>query len=211
MDEIREREFSSEHHFFTQVAVFAFGLVGAFSIKRLADQGSFPTQVGGLTIGGKIVGSILMEPDELISAVGEGGEVDTVVFEEDYMFSRPGYPSGGLPPFGDLFAAAASLCVGSAYESVKEKLNAKCGKKSKGWHPLLQYFRHVRNAGFHGNHFRFDGRSAVDPAAPPTWRTSVMSKDLGGQRLFFEFLRAGDVPIFLADVSDFLLKRGIRP
>ena len=78
----------------------------------------------------------------------------------------------------------------------------------------MQYLRHLRNAFFHGNRFTIKpwrGIPAIDPSNPPTWRSSVMADDnsLKGRMMFFDFLRAGDIPILLADVDESLRRDGI--
>jgi hypothetical protein len=50
-------------------------------------------------------------------------------FEEGVTFSQPGYPSHGLPPFSSLREAAASVCLGSAYEGAKPPVKSKYGSE----------------------------------------------------------------------------------
>jgi hypothetical protein len=234
-------EFDVNHHFFDQVAAFALVVTGAYLTRKFGGiqesvtvarvrhediSKAFPLDldVSNVIIGGRVVGSALMNLQMFIDAVMGKGAVSAIRFEEDSFNSGSGngYPKEGLAPYGGLLRHAALVCLGSAYESTKLDLEKNYGSRFWEWDPLLQYFRHLRNACSHGNHFNIEppkGKKgkvpvvAINPDNPPYWRSSVMPNDESMQErsLFFEFLRAGDIPIFLADVDAKLRSDGITP
>ena len=223
-------EFHNRHHFFDQTLAFAVVLTGAYSVIRSVqlkamldarNKGQDPG-FGGLIVGGQVAGSILVNLLEIAESIQLKKLVSRIQFEEN-LFPTSGaqYPAEGELPFGPVLESAARVCLGSAYESVLPSLRRTFGADFGKWPPVLQYFRHLRNAASHGNHFdirprrkvRGKSQPAIDPKNPPTWRTSVMPDDasMQGKLLFHEFLRPGDVPVLLCDIDLFLLGKGLAP
>ncbi len=66
----------------------------------------------------------------------------------------------------------------------------------------LEFLRHLRNAAAHGN--RFNIRSSK--SLPLKWRNKVISPQLNGKRLYFDFMAPGDLFILMEDISR-LVKR----
>lgn len=83
----------------------------------------------------------------------------------------------------------ASGLLGSAYELLKPHRDPN--------NALWEFFRHTRNAAFHGNRFYFKGG---EPLRPASWRGRELSNALDEQPLFFEFLQFGDAFFMLADL-----------
>lgn len=170
---------------------------------------------------GKVVHSGIKDPDALLRTVLQfGATVDRLeVFELDEK-PVPRVAKPGRAPASFHNAAVAQVCVGSAYESVKDRLEDAYGKDPLQWDPMLQYFRHLRNAASHRNRFRIDSRRlkgkvfpGIDPGSPPTWRSSVMpdATTMNGRIAFFDFVGPGDIMILLADVDAKLLEDGVKP
>lgn len=67
--------------------------------------------------------------------------------------------------------------------------------------PLLEFFRHVRNAVSHGNAFNFLGK---EPVRPATFRSFSLSKADHGRTLFFEYMLPGDAMDLLDDTGKHL-------
>ncbi len=71
--------------------------------------------------------------------------------------------------------------------------------------PVLEFFYHIRNGGFHGNKFKFDVR---EPKHKAEWKGLAITPALQGKRIFREnlrekdfFLNYGDPLLLLHDVS----------
>lgn len=172
-------------------------------------------------IAGKVVHSGIRNPDALLQTILQfGGTIDRLEVFELEEKPVPKAIKPGRAPASFHNAAVAQVCVGSAYESVKDRLQHTYGKDPLKWEPILQYFRHLRNAASHGNKFRIDVRRqgkqvvpGIDPGNPPTWRSSVMPDDatMNGRIAFFDFVGPGDILILLADVNAKLRGDGIQP
>lgn len=67
--------------------------------------------------------------------------------------------------------------------------------------PLLEFFRHVRNAVSHGNAFNFVGK---EPVRPAMFRSFDLSKADHGKTLFFEYMLPGDAMDLLDDTEKHL-------
>lgn len=67
--------------------------------------------------------------------------------------------------------------------------------------PLLEFFRHVRNAVSHGNAFHFVGKEPMQPAA---FRGFILSEADHGTTLFFEYMLTGDAMDLLDDTEKYL-------
>lgn len=174
-----------------------------------------------IQIAGKVVHSGIKNPDALLETVLRfGATIDRLdVFELDKK-PVPKVTKPGRAPASFHNAAIAQVCVGFAYESVKDRLHHAYGSDPLQWDPMLQYFRHLRNAASHRNRFRIDPRRrgkevtpGIDPKQPPTWRSSVMPDDttMNGLIAFFDFVGPGDILILLADIDAKLLSDGLKP
>lgn len=65
-------------------------------------------------------------------------------------------------------------------------------------HPLLEFFKHIRNGISHGNTFTFLGK---EPAKPARFRGFEITKSLNGQCVLFDYIEAGDVMDLLDEVK----------
>jgi len=74
--------------------------------------------------------------------------------------------------------------VGGAFERQAVNFETKYGPRGQ-WNPELQFFRHLRNGCFHGNHFNIEPvlrknkppQDQIDPMLPPKWGPYVMASD----------------------------------
>ena len=158
-----------------------------------------------------MVSSTLIKSQRFASEVQEGRPISTISYVGMDLVS----PESGqrvwkpIPPVA--LSPIAQVAIGSAYERVKDDIETKWGTDLRSWPPLLQYFRHCRNAAFHRNCFnvcQHGSRPGIDPPALPSWRSSVMKDDatMNKRQLIGDWLDIGDVPILLGDVRE-LLKR----
>jgi hypothetical protein len=152
--------------------------------------------------------AIEVQKGQPISAI-QYADVDLVSPEAGIRVRKP-IPQEALPPI-------AIVTIGSAYERVKDKIEVKWGTETQLLPPLLQYFRHCRNAAFHGNVFNIrshkKGQQAVNTSSPPVWRSSIMPDDISmnRKRLIGDWFDLGDVPILLGDVDESLRVSGVNP
>jgi len=74
--------------------------------------------------------------------------------------------------------------IGTAFEVNKEHIQNKLGSNPQRWPTELQFFRHCRNACFHGNKFNISTQKPnIDTLSPPSWRTfSIPDLSLNGTR-----------------------------
>lgn len=84
----------------------------------------------------------------------------------------------------------ASGFLGSAYELLEDHRDPNI--------PLWEFFRHTRNAAFHGNRFHFLGD---EPKRPASWRGLEITRNLQDTPLFFDFIHFADVFYMLADLT----------
>lgn len=87
----------------------------------------------------------------------------------------------------------ARALVIACYEELKE---------NKNWQeirtiPILETFRHIRNAAAHNNHFFITDKKGL----PLQWRNKTVSAETDGKELFSEWMSLGDIEYFLEDVS----------
>ena len=84
--------------------------------------------------------------------------------------------------------------VGFVYELVRE-----CDDLTNPHSdPVLEFFRHMRNAAFHGNTFDIYPKVSTNVAK---WRGRTVDRgNLNGKKLFFEFLAPGDAFLLLSDL-----------
>ena len=68
--------------------------------------------------------------------------------------------------------------------------------------PELEFSRHIRNALGHGNRFHFKGN---EPFRQATLRGRTLSRDLNGQKVFFQYMMGGDVFDLLDDLESQLV------
>jgi len=237
---MKHYDFDSNSHFFGEIVTFSLPLIGLLALTRFPE---LKAQVqllvaranvlaGGLklprerianivipdknAILGKVVSSTLVNSQRFASEVQEGKPISTVRYVDvDLVSPEPGrrvvkpIPPVALPP-------VAQVTIGSAYERVRDGIEAKWGTDPRLWPPLLQYFRHCRNAAFHGNQFNvrpYAGHPGIDPSAPPSWRSSIMQDDatMNRKHLIGDWLDVGDVPILLGDVDELLKGSGVNP
>lgn len=87
------------------------------------------------------------------------------------------------------FAQITAGFVGSVYELLKDRYQSTS--------PTWQFFRHVRNASFHGNKFNLH---SGQPNHPAHWRGLEIDRSLNGTPLIYDFLAPGDVFLLMSDV-----------
>jgi hypothetical protein len=102
---------------------------------------------------------------------------------------------------GDLMATTGRLLyqvlLGSSYETLKDH-GAFAGKERI---PEIAFFRHIRNACFHGNQFHFE---RDEPRVRASWRGLTIDRSLQGTPLFWRFWKPADPLHLLADISAML-------
>jgi len=237
---MKQYVFDSNSHFFGEIITFSLPFVGLLALARFADLkaqiGSLVNRVNVLSRGlklprgriakiaipdknailGKVVSSTLINSQRFALEAQEGKPISAVHYVDmDLVSPEPGkrvlkpIPPEALPPI-------AIVTIGSAYERVKDPIEAKWGVDPHLWPPLLQYFRHCRNAAFHGNIFDarpYRGNPAIDTSSPPFWRSSIMPDDasMNKKHLIGDWLDMGDVPILLGDVDECLKVSGVNP
>jgi len=232
--------FNSSRHFFTEIVTFSLPLIGLLAMTRFTDLKdqvqSLVARCNALSRGlklphrkianivipdknailGNVVSSTLINSQRFALEAQQGKPISAVDYVDmDLVSPEPGkrvfkpIPPEALPPI-------AIVTIGSAYERVKDSIEAKWGTKPRLWPPLLQYFRHCRNAAFHGNVFDifpYKGHPGIDTSVPPLWRSSIMPDDatMNRKHLIGEWLDIGDVPILLGDVDELLRGSGVNP
>ena len=237
---MRQYDFESGSHFFEEIITFSLPLIGLLALTRFpevknqvaklvarvnvqAKSLNLPSgRIANIVIPdrnavlGKVVSSTLTNSQRFTSEVQEGGPISTISYVDiDLVSPEPGrrvkkpIPLVALPPI-------AQVTIGSAYERVKDSIETKWGADPHSWPPILQYFRHCRNAALHGNHFNvrpYGSRPGIDPSAPPSWRSSMMPDDatMDTRQLIGDWLDIGDVPILLGDVHELLKTSGVSP
>jgi len=237
---MKQYVFDSNSHFFGEIIAFSLPLIGLLALARFTD---LKAQVkllvaranvlsGGLKLpSGKIANIVIPDKNAVLGNIvnstlinsqrfameAQGGKLISAVHYVDMDLVSPEPGRRVLKPIPpEALRPIAIVTIGSAYERVKDNIEAKWDVDSHSWPPLLQYFRHCRNAAFHGNVFDirpFKGQSAIDTSSPPMWRSSVMPNDasMNNRRLIGDWLGPGDVPILLGDVDELLRGSGVNP
>ena len=113
-----------------------------------------------------------------------------------------------------ILAPIAEVTLGAAFERVKDAIETNWSTNPLKWPSELQYFRHCRNAASHGNQFHvylYNRLPGIDPANPPTWRSSVMpdANTMNARELIGDWLSIGDIPILLGDVETILTQNSV--
>jgi len=75
---------------------------------------------------------------------------------------------------------------------------------------MVQYFRQVRNAASHGNHFKIDS-DLVDTATntlkkKAEWRNSQITPEMNGAILIPDYMEVADPIWLISDISNLLKK-----
>ena len=237
---MKQYVFDANSHFFREIIAFSLPFIGILALARFADLkaqikslvnranvlsrglGLPSERIANIVIPdknailGNVVSSTLVNSQHFATEAQTGKAISALRYVDmDLVSPEPGervhkpIPQEALPPI-------AVVTIGSAYERVKDKIEAKWGADPHLWPPLLQYFRHCRNAAFHGNVFYIHphkGHSAIDVSSPPAWRSSIMPDDasMNKRRLIGDWLDLGDVPILLGDVDELLIVSGLSP
>ena len=169
-----------------------------------------------IAVQGNVVSCTLLNCQSFADNVLQGVQVTKISYvNEDQVKSMTG-PRVKKPLPSRVLWPTAQVTLGSAYEQIKDRIVLRLGQDPHQWPPLLQYFRHCRNAAFHSNQFdvrAHKGPPSIDPSAPPVWRNSVMPDDptMNEKRLIGDWLDVGDVPILLGDVDELLNRSGKSP
>lgn len=65
-------------------------------------------------------------------------------------------------------------------------------------HPMIQFFRHIRNGCAHGNHFNIK----TPITEPAVWRTKKIEDSLHGATVIPDFLGDGDALLLVKDIDE---------
>jgi len=237
---MKQYVFDSSSHFFREIIAFSLPLIGLLALARFTDLKDqvkllvsranvlsrglkLPSEkIANIVIPdknailGNVVSSTLVNSQRFAIEAQAGKPISAVLYVDmDLVSPEPG--KRVLKPIPPEFPPQiAIVTIGSAYERVRDNIEAKWGVDSHLWPPLLQYFRHCRNAAFHGNLFDirpYKGQPAIDTSSPPMWRSSIMPDDasMNKKRLIGDWLLLGDVPILLGDVDELLRVSGVNP
>lgn len=93
-----------------------------------------------------------------------------------------------------------SMLAVFAFESIKSEDTYDLIKKDM----TINFLRHLRNAGAHGNNFNFYNKGKLVDPGVVTWRNKNIDKSLQGKVAFPDFFKHGDFPYLLEDVSKVL-------
>ena len=104
------------------------------------------------------------------------------------------------------FEMLTAYVVAGAFERSRSDIGSRYGTDPSLWPAELQFFRHLRNGCFHGNHFNivpFRGRPQIDSANPPRWHTFLMHSDasMNGKKVVGGFFHMHQVIPFLDDIG----------
>ena len=199
--------FELSHPFFSEAVAYASTQV-CVSFAHYLTSGQRLPEKNFILNRGRVVDSILRNTDEVLLALGSGRASCPLVYDEadaSGLKTDQRAPDYRVPP--EVWKMITQVCIGSAYERVKDKITACYGSDPWKWPRELEYFRHVRNGCFHGNTFNLRRRgkraTAINPLQPPSWRTSVLIDDLSvqGKPVWGGVLGAGDVPVLLGDIA----------
>ena len=172
---------------------------------------------------GRVVDSILLNARDITLAIQSSTPVSCIRYEDtdatpplsQSQSNQLDGPSFQIPR-GTLHLAA-QVAAGSAYETIKDKIEAAYGRDPVSWPKVIEYFRHVRNGCFHNNRFSVQPPrrkpKAIDPDNPPRWRTSIMTDDasINSRWVFGDLLDMGDCPVLLGDVANQLKHDAVIP
>lgn len=138
-------------------------------------------------------------------------EFETLPFDGAIPPKEPGETEirGRAKPMISVMTSLSCYLVGGAYERVSDRIKTKFGPDPVQWPPELQFFRHLRNASFHGNQFDirpYKGQPQIDPNNPPLWHTYTMPSDskMNGTQAMDGFFRIPHVLPLLHDLSKLL-------
>ena len=96
--------------------------------------------------------------------------------------------------------------IGMAYEVNKATIKAAFGNNPLDFPPEFQFFRHARNASYHGNIFEirsFRGNPTIDPDNPPAWRDLVIPDDsVNGIKFAERFFPFHLTLLFLTEIGE---------
>ena len=114
--------------------------------------------------------------------------------------------SGRGAPLEEVYTSYVCYLIGGAFERTRDQIEAKFGATPSSWPVELQFFRHLRNASFHGNDFDirpFRGAPQIDPANPPAWNGYVLPSDsaVNGTKAVNELLRIPHTLLFFRDMG----------
>jgi hypothetical protein len=108
-----------------------------------------------------------------------------------------------------LLVLISANLLGGSYEKCKSRIEQKFTTNVSSWPQELQFFRHLRNGCFHGNHFNITkrrGRNAIDKNAPPKWHLYTMSDDttMNGQQAVGGFFPHNQLVPFLYQIGNII-------
>ncbi len=236
--------FDTEHPFFREIMVYTTAVLSMMSllnlgrireaIEQLKEMGvsrsgnihsfTFPPHTqDSIRTAGRVVDSILLNARDITLAIQGSTPVFCIRYEDTEatpplsrnQSNQLGVPSYQIP--GGVLHLAAQVVAGSAYETIKDKIEAAYGRDPVSWPKVIEYFRHVRNGCFHNNRFNVQPPRGklwgIDVGNPPRWRTSIMPDDasINNRWVFGDFLDIGDCPILLGDVVGQLKRDGVKP
>jgi len=159
-----------------------------------------------LVLGGKLalfspVYRSQFQPNHSFSVAGKISQDAWIVFKElfDLLDNKEGTwrVTSAVAPCQFLSSTWDVLIKDSRYANISN-------------HPMVQYFRQVRNAASHGNHFKIDS-DLVDTATntlkkKAEWRNSQITPEMNGAILIPDYMEVADPIWLISDISNLLKK-----
>lgn len=233
-------EFTTDHPFFEEALQFqlnAMGLLNALCLKsshgiieqlvgvitKLIDGESISgnhtvdqpavswIELGGMTEDRCVA---LINCREAFEAIANGQTPQRVCFEfREKRKLDPGKGEWHQDNIG-ILNFLVQVLLGAAYENQKTAIERKySGRGYRHWDPEVQLLRHLRNGCNHGNRFNIrgnNGRPAIDPSKPPSWKNLVIpnSQALQGSEVVPDFFKPQLLIPFLYDIGNIISQGG---
>lgn len=134
---------------------------------------------------------------------------DFDIITNNVQIQPPSEPLRTIDNAGFMVHQPVCQAIGMAYEVNKGLIESKHGTVPSKWPVELQFFRHARNASFHGNKFNiwpYKGKSQIDPSNPPSWKNYIIPNDsINGRTFAIDFFSYTMVLPFLAEMGEMIL------
>lgn len=106
----------------------------------------------------------------------------------------PTAPTSNDSSLNNYIKTQARLLIIGCYEELKEDNDWEKIKKL----PIMEVFKHIRNAAAHNNHFLVKNLEGL----PVQWRNKIINLDTNGKELFSEWMAFGDIEYFFNDINE---------